>query len=153
MTRGSNRRSRRTSNCDSISVFNLGRMCWTGWPNRPICRCSRSLVPEGTFNYSDSHEYTPDRGHRRDQRRAAPPGLHTGPAWRLLIVMNLEDEVPDVLVEFVPVEKLDGRGEFELVKTVFHLAQDGTCGCGAGDSAAAGSGRKMIVMPKCRQIS
>ena len=39
--RGSNRRSRRTSNCDSTSGFNLGRMCWTGWPSRPICRCSR----------------------------------------------------------------------------------------------------------------
>ena len=42
---------------------------------------------------------------------------------RLLTVMNLEDEVPDVLVEFVPVEKLDSRGEFELIKTVFHLAK------------------------------
>ena len=67
---------------------------------------------------------------------------------RLLTVMNLEDEVPDVLVEFVPVEKLDGRGEFELIKTVFHLAKMEPADAEQEIQQLLGPGRKMIVMPK-----
>ena len=57
-----------------------------------------------------------------------------------------------MLVEFVPVEKLDGRGEFELIKTVFHLAKMEPADAEQEIQQLLGPGREMVVMPKSRQI-
>ncbi len=111
-----------------------------------------TLVPEGTFNYSDTHEYTPTEAIDLINGVLLTQGYTLVRRGRLLTVINLEDEVPDVLVEFVPVEKLDGRGEFELIKTVFHLAKMDPTDAEQEIQQLLGPGRKMIVMPKSRQI-
>ena len=111
-----------------------------------------TLVPEGTFNYSDSREYTPTEAIDLINGVLLTQGYTLVRRGRLLTVINLEDEVPDVLVEFVPVEKIDSRGEFELIKTVFHLAKMEPTDAEQEIKQLLGPGRKMIVMPKSRQI-
>ncbi len=111
-----------------------------------------TLVPEGTFNYSDSREYTPTEAIDLINGVLLTQGYTLVRRGRLLTVINLEDEVPDVLVEFVPVEKIDTRGEFELIKTVFHLAKMEPTDAEQEIKQLLGPGRKMIVMPKSRQI-
>jgi type II secretory pathway component GspD/PulD (secretin) len=111
-----------------------------------------SLVPDGTCNYSDRREYTPTEAIDLINGMLLPLGYTLVRRGRLLMVVNLEDEVPDVLVEFVPVEELDKRGEFELVKTVFHLARMETADAEQEIQQLLGPGRTMVVMPKSRQI-
>ena len=48
--------------------------------------------------------------------------------------------------------KLDDRGEFELVKTVFHLAKMEPADAEQEIGQLLGPGRSMVVMPKARQI-
>ncbi|MHB0959816.1 MAG: secretin N-terminal domain-containing protein [Pirellulaceae bacterium] len=111
-----------------------------------------TLVPEGTFNYSDSREYTPTEAIDLINGVLLTQGYTLVRRGRLLTVLNLDDEVPDVLVEFVPVEKIDDRGEYELIKTVFHLAKMEPTDAEQEIQQLLGPGRKMIVMPKSRQI-
>ncbi len=111
-----------------------------------------TLVPEGTFNYTDSREYTPTEAIDLINGVLLTQGYTLVRRGRLLTVINLEDEVPDVLVEFVPVEKIDNRGEFELIKTVFHLAKMEPADAEQEIKQLLGPGRTMIVMPKSRQI-
>ncbi len=111
-----------------------------------------TLVPEGTFNYSDSQAYTPSEAIDLINGVLLPQGYTLVRRGRLLSVMSLEDEVPDVLVEFAPIEKLEGRGEFELVKTVFHLAKLEPTEVEQEIQQLLGPGRKMVVMPRARQI-
>ncbi len=111
-----------------------------------------SLVPEGTFNYSDSREYTPTDAIDLINGVLLNQGYTLVRRGRLLTVMDLEEEVPDVLVEFVPVEKLDERGEFELIKTVFQVARLEPADIAEEISQLLGPGRSMVVMPKARQI-
>ncbi len=111
-----------------------------------------NLVPEGTFNYSDNREYTPTEAIDLINGVLLQQGYTLVRRGRLLTVLSLEDEVPDVLVEFVPVEQLDERGEFELVKTIFHLAKMEPSDAEQEIGQLLGPGRSMVVMPKARQI-
>ena len=111
-----------------------------------------SIIPEGTFNYSDPRAFTPSEAIDLINGVLLTQGYTLVRRGRLLTVMNLEDEVPDVLVEFVPLEKLDERGEYELVKTVFHLAKMEPSDAQQEIGQLLGPGRNMIVMPKARQI-
>lgn len=111
-----------------------------------------TLIPEGTFNYSDTRAYTPTEAIDLINGVLIPQGYTLVKRGRLLSVMNLEDPIPDVLVEYVPVEKLDEHGEFELVKTVFHLARMEPADAEQEIGPLIGPGRSMVVMPKARQI-
>ena len=111
-----------------------------------------TLVPEGTFNYSDNRDYTPTEAIDLINGVLLTQGYTLVRRGRLLTILNLEDEVPDVLVEFVPVEQLDERGEFELVKTVFHLAKMEPADAEQEIGQLLGPGRSMVVMSKARQI-
>lgn len=110
------------------------------------------LVPEGTFNYSDSRAYTPTEAIDLINGVLLTRGYTLVRRGRLLTVMNLEDEIPDVLVEFVPVEKLDQRGEFELLKTVFQLSKMEPSTAEAEIRQLLGPGRTMVVMPQSQQV-
>jgi type II secretory pathway component GspD/PulD (secretin) len=111
-----------------------------------------TLVPPGTFNYSDSRDYTPTEAIDLINGVLLTQGYTLVRRGRLLMVLNLEDDVPDVLVEFVPVEQLDQRGEFELIKTVFHVVKMEPADAGQEIQQMLGPGRAMVVMPKARQI-
>lgn len=111
-----------------------------------------TLIPEGTFNYTDTRAYTPAEAIDVINGVLLHQGYTLVRRGRLLTVMDLEEEVPDVLIEFVPVEELDERGEFELVKTVFYLARMEPAEAEAEIGQLLGPGRSMVVMPKARQV-
>ena len=79
--------------------------------------------PDGTFNYRDTRGYTPTQAIDLMNRVLLLKGYTLIKSDRLLTLMNLEDEIPPQLVEFVTVAELDERGSFEIVKCLFHLSK------------------------------
>lgn len=79
--------------------------------------------PEGTFNYTDKHYYTPAQALDIMNRVLLTKGYTLVRTGRLLTLIDLEDPIPPQLVELVSVSGLDDRGEFELVKCLFQLAK------------------------------
>ncbi len=79
--------------------------------------------PEGTFNYTDRHYYTPSQALDIMNRVLLTKGYTVVRTGRLITLIDLEDEIPPQLVELVSVSKLEDRGEFELVKCLFQLAK------------------------------
>ena len=88
-------------------------------------RADLSLVmdasPPGTFNYSDTHEYTPTEAIDLLNSVLLTKGYTLIRRNRMLMLVNLEDGIPANLVSTVPVNSLDGRGEFEVVRVIFDL--------------------------------
>lgn len=77
--------------------------------------------PTGTFNYTDSRTYTPAQAIDLLNGVLLTKGYTLIRRDRLLMVINLEDGIPPNLVPIVPVEELDGKGDFELISTLFTL--------------------------------
>jgi len=78
-------------------------------------------TPPGTFNYSDTREYTPAEAIDLLNSVLLTKGYTLVRRDRMLMLVNIEDGIPNNLVSTVPVESLDGRGEFELVNVLFNL--------------------------------
>jgi type II secretory pathway component GspD/PulD (secretin) len=79
--------------------------------------------PDGTFNYKDARSYTPSQAIDLMNRVLLLKGFTLVRNERLLTLLNLEDDIPPQLVEFVTLEELDERGEFEIVKCLFQLSK------------------------------
>lgn len=78
-------------------------------------------LPQGTFNYHDTREYTPTEAIDLLNSVLLTKGYTLVRRDRMLMLINIEDGVPANLVATVPVESLDGKGEFELVSVLFDL--------------------------------
>lgn len=111
-----------------------------------------NIIPEGTFNYTDTRTYTPTEAIDVINGVLLQQGYTLVRRGRMLSVMDLEQEIPEVLVEFVPVGELEERGRFELVKTVFHLARMNPEAVEQEIGQLLGPGREMVVMPQARQV-
>lgn len=79
--------------------------------------------PEGTFNYTDSRSFTPNQAIDLMNRVLLLKGYTLVRSERLLTLLDLEDTIPPQLVEYVSPEELDERGDFEIVKCLFHLTK------------------------------
>lgn len=79
--------------------------------------------PQGTFNYTDRRGYTPEEAIDLMNRVLLLKGFTLVRSQRLLTLMNLEDAIPPQLVEYVSPDELDERGDFEIVKCLFHLSK------------------------------
>lgn len=77
--------------------------------------------PKGTFNYIDPEEYTPAQALDLLNRVLQAKGYRLLRRDRMLWVINLEDKIPDNLIETIAPEELDQRGEFEIVRVLFQL--------------------------------
>lgn len=75
--------------------------------------------PPGTFNYTDSREYTPEQAIDLLNSVLLTKGYTLVRRDRMLLLINLEDGIPPNLVSYVRPEDLDRRGEFELVSVLF----------------------------------
>ncbi len=78
-------------------------------------------LPQGTFNYSDDREYTPAEAIDVLNGVLSTKGYTLIRHGRMLMVVNLEDPIPDNLVPTVPLEDLPKKGEYELVRVLFNL--------------------------------
>ncbi|MGI9456453.1 MAG: secretin N-terminal domain-containing protein, partial [Aeoliella sp.] len=77
--------------------------------------------PSGTFNYTDRRRYTPAEALDVLNSVLLTKGYTLVRRERMLVLVNLEDGIPPNLVADVPLEEIDERGEFELVRVLFRV--------------------------------
>lgn len=77
----------------------------------------------GTFNYTDSNEYTPTEAIDLMNGVLLSKGYALIRRDRMLMVVNLQGGVPEGMVPRVSVEELNRRGRFELVSVLLPLGR------------------------------
>ena len=79
--------------------------------------------PPGSFNYSDSKEYTPLEAIDLVNGVLATKGFTLVRRERMLTVVGLAGGVPRALLPRIQLEELDGRGKFEMVSVAFPVGR------------------------------
>ena len=82
--------------------------------------------PPGTFNYTDTREYTPNEAIDLLNGVLTGKGFTLVRRGRMLMVIDLVDGVPEGIVPTVTLDALDKRGRFELVTVEFDLGRPAT---------------------------
>ncbi len=108
--------------------------------------------PAGTFNYRDSRSYTPAEAIDQMNRVLLLKGYTLVRSERLLTLLNLEDQIPPQLIEFVSVSDLDQRGAFEIVKCLFHLVKMSPADAETEIGKMIGPQGSVIAFPTANQI-
>ena len=108
--------------------------------------------PQGTFNYSDTREYTPAEAIDLLNGVLLTKGYTLIRRDRMLMLINLEDGVPANLVPVVPLESLDTKGEFELVSVLFNLQKLKPEDAEAEIRKLMGPQGAVVSLPKSRQV-
>ena len=109
-------------------------------------------TPEGTFNYTDPQYYSPAKAMDLMNGVLLTKGYTLLRRNQMLMVVNLENGVPDVLVEYVPLEELNSRGEYELVKTLFQLVKMTPEEATADLEKLIGPTGQLYVFPAAKQV-
>ena len=108
---------------DGKLVFNFRYQPWQDVLDWFAEQAGLSLLlespPPGTFNYRDSRAYTPSEALDVINSVLLTKGYTLVRSGRMLVLVNLEDGVPPNLVLDVPLDELDERGEFELIRVLF----------------------------------
>jgi type II secretory pathway component GspD/PulD (secretin) len=78
--------------------------------------------PPGTFNYTDTREYSPVEAIDLLNGVLLTKGYSLIRRDRMLMVINLADGLPDGLIPRVSLDDLDKRGKYEFVSVLFPLA-------------------------------
>ena len=108
--------------------------------------------PAGTFNYRDTRSYTPAEAIDLMNRVLLLQGYTLVRSERLLTLMNLEDEIPPQLIEFVSLSDLDKRGSFEYVRCLFYLTKMDPADAETEIGKILGPQEKAIAFPTASQI-
>ena len=109
-------------------------------------------IPKGTFNYTDSREYTAAEAIDLLNGVLQTKGYTLVRKGRMLMVINLEDGIPPNVVETVPVEELDKRGQHEIVEVVFQLQNVSPEEVEQEINKLKGPQGSVTVLPKSRQV-
>lgn len=108
--------------------------------------------PPGTLNYTDSRTYTPAEALDLMNGVLLTKGYTLVRRDRMLHVVNLEDGIPPNLVAYVPAEKLDSLGEYELVTTLFPLENLSPEDTEAELKRLIGPQGSVVLLPRARQV-
>jgi hypothetical protein len=108
--------------------------------------------PPGTLNYTDTREYTPAEALDLMNGVLLTKGYTLVRRERMLMVVNLEDGIPPNLVPFVPLERLDTLGEFELATTLFPLGKLSAEDAQAEIQRLIGPQGAIVLLPKAGQL-
>lgn len=111
-----------------------------------------SVMPPGTFNLSDGRRYTPVQAIDILNSSLLVKGFTLIRREGMLFVWNLEDDIPDPLVELVTPEALNERGKYELVKCIFPLKKMTPEDAEKEIMKLMGPMGKVIVLTQARQI-
>jgi len=109
-------------------------------------------LPVGTFTYRDERTYTVDEALDLLNSYLLTKGYTLVRRERILLVLDVENPIPEELVTLVTTEELDKRGRFELVKCLFPLARMKAEEAAAMIKDFIGPQGKVIPFPKARQI-
>lgn len=108
--------------------------------------------PPGTFNYTDNREYTVPEAIDLINGVLLTKGYTLVRRDRMLMVLNVGEDLPTDLIPRVDVDELDERGRFELVSVVFPLANRDAAEVDAEIKPLLGPHGKTAVMAKTRQL-
>jgi type II secretory pathway component GspD/PulD (secretin) len=108
--------------------------------------------PTGTFNYRDSRSYTPAEALDVLNGVLLTKGYTLVRRGRMLVLVNLEDGVPPNLVPDVPLEELDKRGEYELIRVLFPVWNMTPEQAAEEVQPILGPQGKVVTLPQARQI-
>jgi type II secretory pathway component GspD/PulD (secretin) len=108
--------------------------------------------PPGTFNYSDTRSYTPAEALDVLNGVLLTKGYTLVRRDRMLVLVNLEDGVPPNLVPDVPLEDLDQRGEYELIRVLFPVWNMTPEQAAEEIEPILGPQGKVVTLPQARQI-
>ncbi len=79
--------------------------------------------PPGTFNYTDTREYTPTEAIDLMNGVLIRKGYTLVRRGRMLMVINLEQGIPEGVAPQVELDQLDKRGKYELVTVRFPIGR------------------------------
>ena len=108
--------------------------------------------PPGTFNYTDTREYTVPEAIDLINGVLLTKGYTLIRRDRMLMVLNVGDGLPADLIPRVEVDELDERGRFELVSVVFPLEGRDAAEVETEIKPLLGPHGKTAVLPKTRQL-
>jgi type II secretory pathway component GspD/PulD (secretin) len=108
--------------------------------------------PPGTFNYRDARSYTPAEALDVLNSVLLTKGYTLVRRDRMLVLVNLEDGIPPNLVTDVPLEELDDRGEYELIRVLFPVWNMTPEEAAKEVEPLLGPQGKVVVLPQAKQI-
>ena len=136
--------------------FNFRHQPWTDVLEWFATQADLSLqmdtVPPGTLNYRDNRAYTPAEALDLLNGVLLTKGYTLVRRHRLLMVINEEDGVPPEFVELVSLADLEQRGEFELVKCLFHLAKMEVTEAEQEITKLVGPTGSVVALPRSQQL-
>ncbi|MCE9526628.1 MAG: hypothetical protein K8R36_11305, partial [Planctomycetales bacterium] len=109
-------------------------------------------TPPGTFNYSDTRQYTPTEAIDEVNSVLQFKGYMLVRIGRRLMVLDVENGIPDHLFKVVDEKQLDGKGDSELVTVQFQLAKMTPEEASAEIERMKGPFTKIVTFPKAKQI-
>lgn len=108
--------------------------------------------PKGTFNYTDDKAYTPAEAIDLLNGILQTKGYVLVRRNRMLMVINLENGIPPLLIETIPVEELDRRGTYEVVSVAFQLQKLTPEEIEGEVQKMIGPQGAVVSLPKSRQL-
>ncbi|QDU90649.1 Bacterial type II/III secretion system short domain protein [Pirellulimonas nuda] len=108
--------------------------------------------PTGTFNYQDTKRYTAAEALDVLNSVLLTKGYTLVRKGRMLLLANLEDGIPPNLVTDVPLDELNDRGEYELIRVLFRVR--GVTPAEASDQlrSLVGPQGSIVVVPSAGMI-
>ncbi len=118
---------------------------------------SGEVIPRGTFNYVDQEQdFTPNQAIDLVNGYLLVKGYALVRHDRMLLVIDLEEDLDrrlvSELVTEIPLEQLDERGRYEILKTRFPLKQADAKIAEQQISPLLSPVGSLIVMPEAKQI-
>ncbi|MCL4204504.1 MAG: hypothetical protein KJ000_18620 [Pirellulaceae bacterium] len=108
--------------------------------------------PPGTFNYSDTREYTPEEAIDMLNGVLTIKGYTLVRRGRMLMLVDLSEGLPDGLVFQVPLTSLDKYGKFEFVTVQFDLGKRSPEAVEAAIKPLLSPYHKLTIVPTTRQL-
>lgn len=108
--------------------------------------------PKGTFNYTDDKAYTPAEAIDLLNGILQTKGYVLVRRNRMLMVINLENGIPPLLIETIPAEELDRRGLYEVVSVAFQLQKLTPEEIEGEVQKMIGPQGAVVSLPKSRQL-
>lgn len=108
--------------------------------------------PSGTFNYTDPRKYTPAEALDVINSVLLTKGYTLVRREKMLVLVNLEDGIPPNLVTDVPLEELNQRGEFELIRVLFQVRNMTPEAASEEISRLVGPQGSVVVLPRAGML-
>ncbi|MFO0263895.1 MAG: hypothetical protein ACK53V_19875, partial [Planctomycetota bacterium] len=136
--------------------FNFGSQNWEDVLRWFAKQADLSLVmssaPSGSFNYTDTNQYTPSQAINLLNSILLTKGYTLVRRDKLLILVEVSGGIPDEILPRVTVAELEKRGSFEIVSVMFTLGSKPAATVMAEVKPLLGSYGKMALLPQSNQL-